>query len=46
MVMFKSDVQEFSWGELVHRVANDVTGTNLKSILKNYNKLIVTDLQK
>ena len=44
--MFKSDVQEFSWGELVHRVANDVTGTNLKSILKNYNKLIVTDLQK
>ena len=44
MLMFKSDVQEFS--KLVHRVANDVTGTNLKSILKNYNKLIVTDLQK
>ena len=44
--MFISDAQDFSWGEVVHRVENDDTGTNISSILKNYNKLTVADLQQ
>ena len=46
MLMFISDAQDFSWGEVVHRVENDDTGTNISSILKNYNKLTVADLQQ
>ena len=46
MLMFTSDAHDFSWGELVHRVESDDTGTHFSSILKNYNKLTVADLQK
>ena len=46
MLMLKSDAQDFSWDELVHRVANDDTNANFSSILKNYSKLTVVDLQK
>ena len=46
MLIFTSDARNFSWGELVHRVENDDTGTHFSSILRLYIKLNVADLQK